>query len=70
MRKKLLSSIITIVFLLFSNIVIADGYEENYIKNQPSQVPVDGGIGLALIGGIGLYTRKKLKQTKNKDYEN
>jgi len=30
-------------------------------KNNMS-IPVDGGIGIVLIGGIAMYTRKKIKK--------
>ncbi len=37
---------------------------EETIMNDPNSVPVDGGIGLVLAAGVALYSRKKVKDTK------
>jgi hypothetical protein len=61
-----MKKILTLLFCLFcvSKLNSQQGYAYAYGREDKNNmsVPVDGGIGLVLVGGITMYSIKKLKK--------
>jgi len=52
----LLAAIIIVLFVITGDLIAQPGLPEN-----PSQAPIDGGLGLLALGG-GAYAWKKIKE--------
>lgn len=60
--KKL--TLLCIFCVLFTNKIKAEGYAYAYGREDKNNmsIPVDGGIGLVLLTGVAMYSRKKIKK--------